>query len=35
MNSHFQMDRRLVGRHSMKTPLLARVWQSAMPEHAP
>lgn len=30
--TRFLRDRRLVGRHSMKTPLRVRLWKSTMPE---
>lgn len=33
MKSGFRPDRRLVGRHRVKTPLRVRAWKSAIPEH--
>jgi hypothetical protein len=33
MKSHFRKDRRLAGRHAMKTPMRVRLWKSALPEH--
>ena len=32
MNSRFQKDRRLAGRHKVKAPLRVRLWKSAQPE---
>ena len=33
MNSPFQADRRLAGRHRVKMPLRVRIWKSIIPEH--